>query len=200
MHNLHTKIIIEPNFIPDNVCDFIISHAKSQDLKDLQVFDSIKTNELGSTQWKTDKAIRDTQTVDNSQIKPLLETIIRRAVFDIINPFYNITIDSSEAPQILRYGVGGHYKEHIDAESMFVNKGKIEWKQNVARDVSFIFYLNDSYEGGELNLPNQNILLKPKKGMFVAFPSYHKFLHGVLPVTSGERFAIVTWATILNKA
>ena len=196
MKNLHTKIIIESNFIPDDVCDYIVDEIKKQEYTNLTVFDSEKTNETGETSWKLDKEKRDTQTVKVPHIYPLLHNILKRAVTDIVNPFYNVIVDSSESPQLLRYGINGHYGEHIDGEGKFNNNGIVEYRRTVDRDISFLFYLNNEYEGGELILPNQNIIIKPQKGMFVCFPSTHHFLHGVTPITKGERFAFVTWAII----
>ena len=34
---------------------------------------------------------------------------------------------------------------------------------------------------------------KPKKGMMVAFPSYHEFAHQVHPVKTGFRDCLVSW-------
>lgn len=204
MSNLHSKILIEENFIPNDVCNFLVEFTKNKQYVDLSVFDPEKTNEnlLSNKQepaWSVVKETRDTQTVDVAEIKDLLQHILRRAVFEHVNPFFDVKTDSSEAPQMLRYGPGGHYKPHVDAESLFNNNGIVEWRRSVDRDISFIFYLNDDYEGGELVFPSLNLSIIPKKGMFVAFPSSHHFLHGVKPVISGERFAIVTWATITKS-
>lgn len=195
-HNLHSKILIEPNFVPEKICDFLVQYTKSQDLIDLKVFDAEQTNKTKEVKWQIDTKIRDTQTVDITPVRPLLDNILRSAVIDIINPFFNIHIKSSECPQILRYGIGGHYDEHIDAEGKFNNNGTIEWRKTVDRDISILFYLNDDYKGGDLFFPNQHIYLRPQKGMLVAFPSYHQFSHGVLPVIDGERFSVVTWASL----
>lgn len=51
---------------------------------------------------------------------------------------------------------------------------------------------------GTFVFPNLCVRLRPKAGMLVAFPSDHRFLHGVEPVTSGERYAIAGWAAALG--
>lgn len=55
---------------------------------------------------------------------------------------------------------------------------------------SIVLYLNDDYEGGEINFPNQNIKIKPKPGSLIMFPSHQPFIHEVLPVTSGSRYMV----------
>ena len=61
------------------------------------------------------------------------------------------------------------------------------------RDVSFLFYLNDQYGGGELEFGDLGLTIKPKKGMMIAFPSYKEFAHMVHPVTWGHRYSLVSW-------
>lgn len=54
------------------------------------------------------------------------------------------------------------------------------------------FFLNDNYEGGELNLgENAQINLKPKAGSLVLFPGYNT-RHAVKKVTSGTRINILS--------
>lgn len=52
--------------------------------------------------------------------------------------------------------------------------------------LSIVIYLNDSYEGGEINFPEKNITIKPKLGSAVIFSS--NILHQVLKIKNGERY------------
>ena len=49
-----------------------------------------------------------------------IKDLLYYAVKDVVNPFYDCEVDTSEVPQILSYGIGGHYKPHIDGESVWV--------------------------------------------------------------------------------
>lgn len=62
------------------------------------------------------------------------------------------------------------------------------------RKLSCIIMLSspDDYEGGELQLGYDADPAKPEKGSVFVFPSF--LLHQVNPVTSGERFTLVSWA------
>jgi hypothetical protein len=57
---------------------------------------------------------------------------------------------------------------------------------------SLVTYLNDSYEGGEINFPNHDITIKPSAGSLVMFPSQEPFVHQVLPIKSGTRYMLTT--------
>lgn len=102
---------------------------------------------------------------------------------------YKQPVKFIEPPQFLYYNVGGKYDLHNDSED-YVN-GKLA--RTCERDVTILIYLNDNYEGGELELPDWGITFKPKAGTLIAFPSYLEFSHKVNPVTKGKRFTIVSW-------
>jgi predicted 2-oxoglutarate/Fe(II)-dependent dioxygenase YbiX len=197
MTNLLQNILIKPNVITEDGIKVIENLIAKSKRTDLEVFDPEKTNQTGKTEWRLDKKVRDTQHVDLDPIMPQINMLLQNIVAKVINPYYNFEIRDAETPQLLCYGVGGHYHPHVDAEGIWVKEdGSKEWRKNIDRDLSVLLYLNDDYEGGDLVFPDLNIKVQPKRGMLVAFPSTHHYLHGVEPVTEGERFVMVTWMTV----
>ena len=190
-------VMIQPNVISERGLKEIMDYVKNTPGEDLSVFDSQETNKTGQISWQVDKKTRDTQIIDVEPIFPLIRELMSHAVKNFVNPFYEVEVDSSEVPQILSYEIGGHYKPHIDAEGMWnAPDGEMIWKKSTDRDLSFVFFLNDEFDGGDLIFPDLNVRVRPKPGMMVAFPSNHHFLHGVEPVSKGHRYSIVTWATV----
>lgn len=94
-------------------------------------------------------------------------------------PLFNYTEDSGY--EILKYATGGHYKFHSDQSDQS------------PRVLTFIYYLNDDYEGGEFQMWEDGSPIKMPKGSVAIFPSSDYFSHTVLPVTKGERRAVITW-------
>jgi len=82
---------------------------------------------------------------------------------------------------ILKYGVGQKFVNHIDDH------------KDYHRRMSTIYYINDNYEGGEIVFPRFGITYKPAANDFFIFPSTYVYNHSVLPVKSGERYAVVSW-------
>ncbi|HWL80091.1 MAG TPA: 2OG-Fe(II) oxygenase [Roseomonas sp.] len=76
---------------------------------------------------------------------------------------------------------GGHFKAHRDDE----------YPGTRHRQVALSVILNDDFEGGELELPELGMSLKPPAGTAVLFECSQ--LHLVRPVTSGRRFAFVSF-------
>jgi PKHD-type hydroxylase len=93
-------------------------------------------------------------------------------------------------PLVSKYEPGMHYGHHVDSPIM-----GDETVGNIRTDVGMTLFLSDpgSYEGGELEVFTQvgPHRFKLAKGDAIIYPT--TAIHGVLPVTSGERLAAVTW-------
>jgi|SanBayMetagenome_1026888.scaffolds.fasta_scaffold50043_2 hypothetical protein len=78
-----------------------------------------------------------------------------------------------------------------DGEFMHPHKdgGYPNSKQTIVFGIAL--YLNDDFTGGELNYPNLNISIKPKKASMLIHDA--NLLHQVLPVASGSRYSITTF-------
>lgn len=109
-------------------------------------------------------------------------------------------------PQVIGYGERCKFNLHCD-NSMYKDGGWI--RNDPLRDVTGILYLSGTsdvetfnrFEGGKLvfdtiKRDGQPFTIAPRKGEFVLFPSNHKYLHRVTPVTRGYRAIIVNFWTL----
>jgi SM-20-related protein len=114
---------------------------------------------------------------------------------------FGITAERSETPQFLRYRVGDFFVAHQDG-----NTGLLLSERERFRKISLVVFLNRETEaaepgafvGGSLvftewraGRKQGKYRLIPEEGMLVAFPA--ETTHEVIPVTSGERYSIVSW-------
>jgi predicted 2-oxoglutarate/Fe(II)-dependent dioxygenase YbiX len=197
-NNLLTNILIAPNVISKEGVAFIMEHAKRQKKVDLSVFDPEQSNQTKNTKFSVDKKVRDTQMIDLEDIAGEIIDLFRNVVTNVINPFYEFEVKDSELPQLLHYGVDGHYMPHCDGESLWKPPGNepLIWRKSTDRDLSTVLFLNDEFEGGDFVFPELRVRVRPEPGMLVCFPSTHEYLHGVEPVTKGTRYSIVNWMTV----
>ena len=86
-----------------------------------------------------------------------------------------------EGYNLLKYSGGEEYKAHYDGGT------------GMARAVSALVYLNNDYEGGELEFTHFGVKIKPQPGMLILFPSNFAYTHIAHPVTKGTKYALVTW-------
>lgn len=116
------------------------------------------------------------QNVHNQFNVTLLATTIEYAKkYNIHGELYH------EEYSLLKYEEGQEYKAHYDAGP------------TANRTMSAVLYLNDDYEGGEIEFIHMGIKIKPQAGMLVIFPSSYPYAHIAHPITKGKKYALVTW-------
>jgi predicted 2-oxoglutarate/Fe(II)-dependent dioxygenase YbiX len=54
-------------------------------------------------------------------------------------------------------------------------------------------YLNNDYQGGEIEFVNSGVKLKPEAGSIIFFPSNFLYVHEVYPIESGFRYSMPHW-------
>jgi len=86
-----------------------------------------------------------------------------------------------EPYSILKYDQGEEYKAHYDGHTA------------IGRAISAVCYLNNDYEGGEIEFVHQGVTIKPEPGMLILFPSNFAYAHIAHPVTKGTKYLLVTW-------
>lgn len=114
----------------------------------------------------------------DAECKKIIDTYLKSYKKD-----FNIHDDvfGPEGFQLLKYESGSYFKSHYDSYPA------------VKRCISVLIYLNDDYEGGEIEFVHFNAKIKPKAGSLILFPSNYPYRHIAHPVTSGTKYAIVTW-------
>ena len=192
LHNPYDLIIIKQDVIPqDHIEEIMLLTNNTQDISQATIINKNKEEEDGDVSEKN-LEIRNTLWYHiTEKAAQKLEQGVSACFRTIVAPRYNCEFKSYEPVQFLGYPVGGHYKGHNDGEHFNDETGK--WERIMERDVSFLFYLNDQYGGGELEFYDLGLTIKPKKGMMIAFPSYKDFAHKVHPVTWGHRYTLVSW-------
>jgi hypothetical protein len=114
-----------------------------------------------------------------------LQDVFHSAALAYAQAAGHLRLRSDLGYQLLRYGPGQHFNEHVDELP-----GPSAYGQ---RQVTAILYLNDDFEGGALVLPHQELVYTPKAGSLMLFPSSFCFPHASSPVTRGTKYSVVTW-------
>lgn len=130
----------------------------------------------------------DSSLVDLSSPFSSFNSILGKTFFESFDPLerdymstYNVWMSSHDQYQILKYGVGQKFINHIDDH------------QDYHRRISTVYYINDDYTGGEIEFPRFQISYKPKANELLIFPSTYVYNHSVNEVMSGTRYSVVSW-------
>jgi hypothetical protein len=107
----------------------------------------------------------------------------------IIEESFKCSVYDEGMTSIVELKTGDSMPVHLDHGSASnENVGLKTGAGNPTRDISSVLYYNDNYEGGEIYFPNQDLLIKPKPGMFICFPAKDEFPHQVKEIKSGYRW------------
>tara|TARA_R100000329_G_scaffold119587_1_gene98575 strand:- start:1126 stop:1677 length:552 start_codon:yes stop_codon:yes gene_type:complete len=109
---------------------------------------------------------------------------LNKAFLNYASTIDEVQIRCFEPLQLLKYEKGGFYRKHVDHFT------------DIPRTLSFIYFLNNDYEGGELifKLGTGDIKIENKPNRLVIWPSNYLYPHEVTTVTKGTRYSLVTWA------
>jgi len=94
---------------------------------------------------------------------------------------HGISLSNQEPFGLLKYGNGSKFDKHIDSGMMF------------NRTVSLVYYANDDYTGGEIYFDQFDLKILPQKNQLLLFPSNYIYSHAISEVSSGVRYAIVSF-------
>lgn len=139
-------------------------------------------------------AWRDLENIYDPDAKRIVDSVLNfiedknKSIFDLSGELVFLRLFAQEMNE------GADAPAHIDNTDMFRSEHRsLRENENY---YSSLLYLSDDYEGGELIFPNLDIEIKPKAGTLVSFLGNEEFLHGVKPVTSGQRYNLVIFYII----
>jgi prolyl 4-hydroxylase len=119
---------------------------------------------------------------------------------NIVSDKTNLPIEHQEQIHVVKYNLGGEYKEHHDFLHPNTDYFESHTKRGGQRRFSCLFYLNDNFDGGETDFPKVNYKVKPEVGKLVIWKNLnddlslnYNSLHAGLPVIKGEKWICIIW-------
>lgn len=92
---------------------------------------------------------------------------------------WNFNMTYYEAYNFVKYGAGEYFRTHVD-------HGPYN-----CYTTSIVVYLNDDYEGGEIEWNRFGLKIKPPAGSIAMFPSNFIYEHESHLITNGIKYAVV---------
>jgi len=121
----------------------------------------------------------------DSDITIFLKDIVQR-IFYTMKKIKNITILGDTGIQLRK--VYGNTRRHIDGVcSDLLLHPTYHIKIKSVRILTLVGLLNDNFEGGVYNFPEQNIQLKLKAGSVLVFPPYFTHPHEVSSIIQNNK-------------
>lgn len=126
------------------------------------------------------------ESAEYNNLKKILNKKIDIALSGCILDFVKksgIKIKEREPWEILKYEKGQMVTWHCDDGEVHPSK------------ISFVYYINDDYEGGEIQFKNKvyTMPIKPSRDSLIVFPSGMDYIHRVTPVTEGTKYSVISF-------
>jgi hypothetical protein len=111
-------------------------------------------------------------------LKKIFEMVYKRCT-----DLYGVEINPLLTPAlyIVRFDAGFFLPIHTDTLSAESNH------------IASVYYINDDYEGGEINFPDHNLTIKPKANSLIFFPGNENYDHEVFTVVDKPRYSSAMW-------
>jgi prolyl 4-hydroxylase len=141
----------------------------------------------------------DTRTCSDFAFDIVTGGIVMLLLRTKISAVTSIPAPHMEPPQIFHYAVGQEIKAHHDFLFDGAHSYGRDGKYTGDRLATFLMYLNEDYEGGELDFPRGGYSYKGKTGDGIFFASQRDgkpdpmSLHAARPVISGEKYILSQW-------
>lgn len=181
-----------PNTLTESECDELIALAShNQGL----LSPSLVYQGTATSSKDTEHRVSDQMWIPNSAQHPVVKKLN-----DIVSQHSQSPVSHQESLQIVRYKAGGFFRPHYDPCYDTVEKCAYMRSRGGDRRLTYLFYLNDDYEGGNTVFVHQNKIVVPEKGKMVVFenmtPDGEIILdsyHAGLPVTRGTKWICNKW-------
>lgn len=181
-------LLIVQSFLPPEQCRTIISECAQRKGQSGRVL----TSEAGGGVLSREVESRTVDDLAADALSVDVDRLTLAAFTLFVARHFARAIEWFEKPKILRYREGGEYYAHADAYNWQPEEKR--WRRVTNRDFSLLIYLNEDFEGGELEFKYLNYRIAPKEGLLVAFPSDWRYAHAALPVKRGVKHTIVSFA------
>jgi len=182
------RIRMARNFASLAVCDWLKAAAQDH-MRPAMMYD-------GET--KTE-AVDPHRTCSDYQFDILNTDVVLLLVRARVAELTRLPTVTMEPPRVFHYALGEQIKPHYDRCGNAV-EGYAEGGYLGDRIVTFLLYLNDGFEGGELDFPKSNVRFKGVKGDAIYFAHVDGAgkpdplsLHAGLTITRGEKWVLSQW-------
>lgn len=172
-------------FVPADICDWLVDRSRGKFVAAM-LFDGV------SAHFHADRTNSDFA-FDIVEADVVL-ALLRERIANLTR----LPTPAMEPPQIFHYAEGEEIRAHFD----FLRDGEAAYGGGYQgeRIATFLLYLNDDYEGGDLEFPKIGFRHRGRTGDAVFFANVDGAgkpeklsLHAAKPVTRGEKFIFSQW-------
>ena len=176
------------NFLTNKQCDTLINIANKNELHESYVYENgglgirNKDGTFGGSSKNLSQRISEQTWVKEDDKYTVNENNLLKRITLLSEYITGIPKENQEEIQVVKYEVGGYFKEHYDACEGTPQQCHGMNGDTGQRITTLLIYLNDNIEGGVTKFTNIDLTVKPVKGMAILFYNVSEVdLHNVHP-------------------
>ena len=170
-----------PVFTPQQ-CQLVINAGRAEPSQTAAVGSNLAGTGIVDTKTRTSHI----SWIPFNKMPEMYKTVERLMLKTNANHFGFENMQITEQAQYTEYPEGGFYDWHTDNNVMMAHEPPV-------RKISMTLLLSpeSEFEGGGLELMDENKVARPKQGQAIFFASFIR--HRVIPITKGVRKSLVMW-------
>lgn len=180
MLNLKDFIHVNRGFLSHEICDEILNEYNNEEFIRNQHPMGIEYRKLSELNISDPSVIN----AINTEHRQKLDEKVHLKIGEVLKKYPDILIQSDSGYSLRKMNTGDYYKQHVDQSAEGIGTS---WKLTAS------IVLNDDFEGGDFCFFDRELCYTLKKGDCLTFPANFMYPHEVKEITSGTRFALVTW-------
>jgi PKHD-type hydroxylase len=170
-----------PVFTPQQ-CQLVINAGRAEPSQTAAVGSNLAGTGIVDTKTRTSHI----SWIPFNKMPEMYKTVERLMLKTNANHFGFENMQITEQAQYTEYPEGGFYDWHTDNNVMMAHEPPV-------RKISMTLLLSpeSEFEGGGLELMDENKVARPKQGQAIFFASFIR--HRVIPISRGVRKSLVMW-------
>ena len=170
-----------PVFTPQQ-CQLVINAGRAEPSQTAAVGSNLAGTGIIDTKTRTSHI----SWIPFNKMPEMYKTVERLMLKTNANHFGFENMQITEQAQYTEYPEGGFYDWHTDNNVMMAHEPPV-------RKISMTLLLSpeSEFEGGGLELMEENKVVRPKQGQAIFFASFIR--HRVIPISRGVRKSLVMW-------
>ena len=180
MKTLGDFIHVTRGFLSHDVCDQIVTEYCDEGFIRGQHPTGLEQRRLSELNISDQSVINH----KNAAHRQELDNLVHSEIANVLKKYPDIIIQSDSGYSLRKMDIGDYYKQHTDQSAQGIGAS---WKLTAS------IVLNDDFGGGDFCFFDRELCYTLKKGDCLTFPANFMYPHEVREITSGTRFALVTW-------
>ena len=162
-------------------------------VENIQYLDDVLPQEKHSVLLNYAKNSKSWQ-VEPWQAQIVTSENLPKEIFEMLNKIFEFIYKKSTDFYDVKINPFNKHELHlVKFQKNFSLNPHVDTLSDEGNHIASVYYINDDYEGGEINFPDHNLNIKPKANSLIIFPGNENYVHEVRKIIDKDRYTSSMW-------